>query len=212
MEMPTPSTQRNPLISEPFDMVVFGGRGDLAKRKLLPALYELDRDNRLPPDGRIIAVSRGEMGPDDFVKLVEDSCIEFSTKGKPLNPDVWGRFSKRLSYVGMDATKPDGYSPLVSALKDRQAVVRVFYLATALIPAAHCPPPIGEKTNLKIEKNPLNPVCTPRSLWWISPVNSLVRRDQSAISRASSARSVRSDCETCQPTTKREQTSTTKAT
>ena len=59
MEMPTPSTQRNPLISEPFDMIVFGGRGDLAKRKLLPALYELDRDNRLPPDGRIIAVSRG---------------------------------------------------------------------------------------------------------------------------------------------------------
>src|SRR6185436_19932828 len=131
MEMPTPSTQRKPLISEPFDIVVFGGRGDLAKRKLLPALYELDRDNRLPPDGRIIAVSRGEMGPDDFVKLVEESCIEFSSKGKPLNPDVWGRFSKRLSYVGMDATKPDGYGPLVSALKDRQAVVRVFYLATA---------------------------------------------------------------------------------
>ncbi len=89
MEMPTPSTQRNPLISEPFDMVVFGGRGDLAKRKLLPALYELDRDNRLPPDGRIIAVSRGDMGPGDFIKLVEARCIEFSSKGKPLNPDVW---------------------------------------------------------------------------------------------------------------------------
>ena len=131
MEMPTPSTQRNTLITEPFDMVVFGGRGDLAKRKLLPALYELDRDNRLPPDGRIIAVSRGVMNQAEFINLVEASCIEFSTNGKPLNPEVWARFSKRLSYAGMDASKPDEYGPLVSALKDRQSVVRVFYLATA---------------------------------------------------------------------------------
>src|SRR6266496_2213233 len=50
--------------------------------------------------------------------------------------------------------------------------------------------------------------CTPLSLWWISPANSSVRRAQSAISRASSARSVRSDRDACQPTTKREQTST----
>src|SRR5512134_4126207 len=112
-------------------MVVFGGRGDLAKRKLLPALYELDRDNRLPPDGRIVAVSRGEMSQSEFINLVEAACIEFSSKGEPLSPEVWGRFSRRLSYVGMDATKPDGFGPLVSALKDRQQVVRVFYLATA---------------------------------------------------------------------------------
>jgi len=79
MEMPTPSAQRTTLITEPFDMVVFGGRGDLAKRKLLPALYELDRDNRLPPEGRIIAVSRGQMTADQFIKLVEEACIEFST-------------------------------------------------------------------------------------------------------------------------------------
>src|SRR5690349_24091310 len=109
MEMPTPTTQRTTLITEPFDMVVFGGRGDLAKRKLLPALYELDRDNRLPPDGRIIGVSRGGMSHEEFISLVEASCIEFSTKGKPLDPEIWSRFSKRLTYAGMDASKPDGY-------------------------------------------------------------------------------------------------------
>ncbi|HEY1382513.1 MAG TPA: glucose-6-phosphate dehydrogenase, partial [Dongiaceae bacterium] len=131
MEMPSPSTQRATLITEPFDMVVFGGRGDLAKRKLLPALYELDRDNRLPPEGRIIAVSRGQMSGDEFTRLVEEACIEFSTKGKPLNPEVWARFSKRLSYAGFDAGKPEAFGPLTSAFKDRQSVVRVFYLATA---------------------------------------------------------------------------------
>ncbi|HEX6121307.1 MAG TPA: glucose-6-phosphate dehydrogenase [Dongiaceae bacterium] len=131
MEMPSPSTQRTTLITEPFDMVVFGGRGDLARRKLLPALYELDRDNRLPPDGRVIAVSRSEMDQTEFIALVENACIEFSTKGKPLNPEVWARFSQRLSYAGFDATKSDAFGPLVSSLKDRQAVVRVFYLATA---------------------------------------------------------------------------------
>lgn len=131
MEMPTPQSQRTTLITEPFDMVVFGGRGDLARRKLLPALYELDRDNRLPPDGRIIAVSRGAMTPEAFQNLVEEACKEFSTKGEPLNPEIWGRFSRRLSYVSMDATKKDGFAPLTAVLKDRQAVVRVFYLATA---------------------------------------------------------------------------------
>src|SRR5262249_21778390 len=120
MEMPSPSTQRATLITEPFDMVVFGGRGDLAKRKLLPALYELDRDNRVPPEGRIIAGSRGAMTAGEFTKLVEDACIEFSTKGKPLNPEVWARFSKRLSYAGLDAGKPDSFGPLINAFKDRQ--------------------------------------------------------------------------------------------
>ncbi len=49
------------LIEHPFDIVVFGGRGDLAKRKLIPALFHLDVENRLPPDGRIIAVSRAKL-------------------------------------------------------------------------------------------------------------------------------------------------------
>src|SRR5262245_33354639 len=131
MEMPTPTAQRTTLITEPFDMVVFGGRGDLAKRKLLPALYELDRDNRLPPEGRIIAVSRGAMTEAEFINLVEAACIEFSTKGKPLNPEVWGRFSRRLTHAALDAGKPDGYDALIAAFKDRQSVVRVFYLAPA---------------------------------------------------------------------------------
>ncbi|MBL9034380.1 MAG: glucose-6-phosphate dehydrogenase [Rhodospirillaceae bacterium] len=129
--MPSPSTQRATLITEPFDMVVFGGRGDLARRKLLPALYELDRDNRLPPDGRIIAVSRGEMSAEDFRNLVEESCREFSTKGAPLNPEVWARFAQRLSYVSLDASKKETYGGLTAALQGRMAVARGFYLATA---------------------------------------------------------------------------------
>jgi hypothetical protein len=53
---------------------------------------------------------------------------------------------------------------------------------------------------------------TPRSEWWIRPARETARQPHSAISRASSARSVRSDRDACQPTTKREQASTTKAT
>jgi glucose-6-phosphate 1-dehydrogenase len=49
----------------------------LARRKLLPALYELDRDNRLPPEGRIIGVSRGAMDPEEFQNLVEEAVTEF---------------------------------------------------------------------------------------------------------------------------------------
>ena len=91
MEMPTPQSQRATLITEPFDMVVFGGRGDLARRKLLPALYELDRDNRLPPDGRIIAVSRGAMSPEEFHNLVQEAVTEFLTKGEAVDPEMMVR-------------------------------------------------------------------------------------------------------------------------
>lgn len=44
---------------ETFDLVIFGGTGDLAMRKLLPALYHRDRDGQVTPESRIIAASRG---------------------------------------------------------------------------------------------------------------------------------------------------------
>ncbi len=118
------------LMMQPFDMVVFGGRGDLAKRKLLPALYHLDHENRLPQDGRIIAVSRGSMSRDDYRELVREACATELPTGQ-FDDETWQRFSARLDYVEVDATDAAAFGALRAALAGRDATVRCFYLATA---------------------------------------------------------------------------------
>ena len=118
------------LISEPFDFVVFGGGGDLARRKLLPALYHLDRQERLPPDGRIIAASRRTVDKAAYVALVEAACRE-SIGGEDFTAAVWQRFAARLTCVAVDVTDAASYGELASLLAGREQVVRVFYLATA---------------------------------------------------------------------------------
>ncbi len=117
-------------------MVVFGGRGDLAKRKLLPALYHLDHENRLPQDGRIIAVSRGAMSRDAYRQLVREACATQLPAGQ-FDEETWGRFCSRLDYVELDATATAAYGALSDALAGREATVRCFYLATA--PELFCP-------------------------------------------------------------------------
>lgn len=131
--------QRNTLISQPFDMIVFGGRGDLARRKLIPALYHLDRERRLPDDGRIIAVSRGAMSQDAFVKMMHDDCITHSGDSSKANDsedgqfdeESWARFANRLQYLSLEANDAESYAGLAKTLQGREEIVRSFYLATA---------------------------------------------------------------------------------
>jgi glucose-6-phosphate 1-dehydrogenase len=122
------------LISHPFDMIVFGGRGDLARRKLIPALYHLDRERRLPDDGRIIAVSRGAMSQDAFLQLMHDECVTHSPGDSihgPFDETAWTRFAGRLLYLSLEANDAKSYDGLAATLKGREDVVRAFYLATA---------------------------------------------------------------------------------
>jgi glucose-6-phosphate 1-dehydrogenase len=120
---------RATLIEHPFDMVVFGGKGDLAKRKLIPALFHLDVENRLPPDGRIIAVARARLDRDPYRQQMHDSCAECDFEH--FNKDAWDKFAGRLDYIPSDASHKEDYDALKQALNGRDEVVRVFYLATA---------------------------------------------------------------------------------
>ena len=56
---------------DPFDLIIFGGTGDLAMRKLLPALYHRDRDGQLTKDSRIIAASRGALSQEEYLATVK---------------------------------------------------------------------------------------------------------------------------------------------
>ena len=89
-----------------FDLVFFGGSGDLAMRKLLPAMYARDVANDLPPSARIICVGREEMTQEGFLQMVE-------TNSKPhiketVVEEKWQRFLKRITYVALDATREIG--------------------------------------------------------------------------------------------------------
>ena len=94
---------------DPFDLVIFGGTGDLAQRKLLPALFHRDRDQQFSEDSRIVAVSRSELTNKAFVALVRAALEQHLTKGD-LEEAVWKRFSSRLHYVSLDVTTETGWN------------------------------------------------------------------------------------------------------
>lgn len=113
-----------------FDLVIFGGTGDLAQRKLLPALFHRDRDGQFTDDSRIIAASRGAMTNDEFVTLVR-KALETYLAAEHLDDAVWARFSARLRYQTLDITTPDGWKELARRLKKKgDERTRVFYMAT----------------------------------------------------------------------------------
>ena len=86
----------------PCDILIFGGTGDLALHKLLPALYHLYRDDRLHPAVRIIALARSQLPRSDFQSLAERRCRAQVAKND-FDEEVWKRFAARLDYFPMDA-------------------------------------------------------------------------------------------------------------
>jgi len=120
-------------LPDALDFTVFGGTGDLALRKLLPALYHCDLEGRLPADTRIIAVSRTELDDEAYRTLVRQALTEH-VPGDRLDETATERLLARLHHVDLDVTDSSAWHHLHGVLKDRddfQTAVRVFYLAVA---------------------------------------------------------------------------------
>ncbi len=112
------------------DYVVFGGTGDLALRKLLPALYQRERDGQLPPVGRIIGVSRAPIGAAGYITRVEEGLHRHVAKSEFI-PEIWERFRNRLDHIAIDVGGPGGWDELTDKLSENPDFVRMFYLATS---------------------------------------------------------------------------------
>ena len=110
-----------------FDLVLFGGSGDLAMRKLLPAMYSRDVCNDLPPTARIICVGRHEWSQDEFLTTIESNSKPHL---KHVDEAAWSKFTKRVVYVSLNATEASTYGPLIEALRKDESLTRVYYLAT----------------------------------------------------------------------------------
>jgi len=111
-----------------FDLVCFGGTGDLAWRKLLPALFQAFRHGKLPEGGRILAVAREARSDDDYRAFLAQRFVEVDPAKRP-SDEEYARFARLLAYRQIDLTEPAHYARLVQWLSERDARTVLFYLA-----------------------------------------------------------------------------------
>lgn len=111
-------------------MLVFGGTGDLALHKLLPALYHLHRVGRLHADMRILALARSQHSRAAYQALAERRCRAQVARAD-FDNDTWQSFAARLDYFAMDASQGADFGRLGKHLGAAGERVRVYYLATA---------------------------------------------------------------------------------
>ncbi|KZX60461.1 glucose-6-phosphate dehydrogenase [Halioglobus sp. HI00S01] len=116
-------------MSQKVDLVIFGGTGDLSTRKLLPALYQLQRHNLADRLDRIIATGRGEMDSASFIEEARNNLQTFLPDGT-WDDAQWSAFSDRLEYVKVDADNAGDYTRLAELLAAGSAPGALYYLAT----------------------------------------------------------------------------------
>ena len=113
-----------------FDLVFFGGTGDLTWRKLMPALFQAFRHGKLPEGGRILAVARDERSDEEYRRFIRERFVEVEPSKRP-NDDEFERFAQLLHYRRMDLSQPEHYAGLKAWLDARGADTTVLYLATS---------------------------------------------------------------------------------
>ena len=113
---------------EEFDLVIFGGTGDLARRKILPGLFRRFLSGQMPPGSRIIGAARSDLDADGYRKMISDAVAEF---GGEEAKDTKGlkAFLKQLDYVAIDAKGEGGWGQLAKIV--RQDIVQAFYFSVA---------------------------------------------------------------------------------
>ncbi|HPF22103.1 MAG: glucose-6-phosphate dehydrogenase [Hyphomonas sp.] len=115
---------------DPFDIVIFGGTGDLSRRKLLPALFHRWLDGQIPETSAIVGTARSDLDDKGYRAMAREACEKAT--GDNWNDKEWKKFEKLIHYVSIDATSPDADWPLLrSKLTENVDRPCVFYLATA---------------------------------------------------------------------------------
>ncbi len=116
-----------------FDLVCFGGTGDLTWRKLMPALFQAFRHGKLPANGRILGIARDEHTDDSYRAWLKERFQEVEGAKRP-SDDEFARFAGLLHYRRVDLSQPAHYRNLQAWLEDRPggpAESVVLYLATS---------------------------------------------------------------------------------
>lgn len=115
---------------DPFDLIVFGGTGDLARRKLLPALFHRFMAGQVPEDALIIGAARGKMTRKAFQAHTVEALEEFVAEDDRPAKGV-AKFVAMVDYATADAMSDQGWDALAKLLKGRDDRTRAFYLSVA---------------------------------------------------------------------------------
>ena len=129
--MHKPQQQNTDRATEPASMVIFGASGDLTMRKLVPALYDLFSEGRLPQPFLIVGAARRPMSADEFRQRMQDAICKYSRAGDSAD---WSRFAENLHYQQLDYPNAEDYGRLREQLEQLEKERgmrgnRVYYLA-----------------------------------------------------------------------------------
>jgi glucose-6-phosphate 1-dehydrogenase len=109
---------------KPCDFVLFGTKGDLARRKLLPSLYQLEKAELMHADTSILGVARNGLSLAEYIELVKTNIEQFS--GEQLCDETWQRFSAKLDYVCVDMKNVDSYTVFADHVDPSRTMVCYF--------------------------------------------------------------------------------------
>ncbi|MGI9196784.1 MAG: glucose-6-phosphate dehydrogenase [Candidatus Nanopelagicales bacterium] len=107
-----PRDRRLPKVAGPCGMILFGVTGDLARKKIMPAIYDLANRGFLPPGFALVGFARREWDDEDFAAEVHDSVREHART--PFREDVWQQLSAGIRFVAGDIADPAAYARLKS--------------------------------------------------------------------------------------------------
>ncbi len=114
----------------PFDLVIFGATGDLAARKLIPAMYHRHCAGQLPQQARIVALGRKNLEGNGYIEAIFKKSRALITE-KYFRSAQWRTFTDRIEYLKLDADSDTDFERLAEFLPDAEDRVRIFYLSTS---------------------------------------------------------------------------------
>ncbi len=119
-------------IAEPCTLVIFGASGDLTRRKLLPAVYNLLLDGLLPSNYAVLGLGRKSISDEEFGSIARDGIEKFSRQA--MNEEKWKDFQSRLFYMSGEIGKATTYEHMKTRLEEIETKLqlpghRIFYLA-----------------------------------------------------------------------------------
>ncbi len=134
LENPLRVGLRKERVPEPQILVIFGASGDLTQRKLVPAIYQMKRDRRLPPETTVVGVARRPWSHDYFREQMREGIEEFG--GGIGSEELWQDFAQGLYYCPGDIDNPESYEKLKAFLAEideerRTRGNHIFYLSVS---------------------------------------------------------------------------------
>src|SRR5258705_2757694 len=121
-------------VTEPCTVILFGASGDLAKRKVIPALYDLAIHNALGPRYALMGFARTPMTDESFRTTAGEAAKSISEVG-PIDPKQWNEFASNMFYSAGDYANQEAYTQLARCLSEVESSKnlggnRLFYLST----------------------------------------------------------------------------------